>query len=79
MPLPNRRDAQTVVGLYTRPVFTFATLPSAAENVGRVLLINDMSTNPATTTGQVAVGAGTTQGRVLSDGTAWRIYGWTGS
>jgi len=78
MPLPNSRDEQVVTaGLYTKPIYTYATLPSVSVNQGRVLWLSDLSTNPASTSGQVAAGGGTTLGRVVSDGTNWRVYGWT--
>lgn len=64
-------------GLFTKTIYTFATLPPAANNQGCEQLISDATTNPATTSGQVAVGGGTTLTRVISDGTVWRIYGWS--
>lgn len=77
MPLPSGRDAQIVAGLYTKPIYTVATLPPVAENQGRVHWVSDLTTNPAATSGQVAVGGGTTAGRVESDGTNYRVYGWS--
>jgi hypothetical protein len=78
MPLPSGHDAQiNSGGLYTKPIFAVAGLPGVAECQGRILWVSDLTTNPASTSGQVAVGGGTTQGRVVSDGTNWRVYGWT--
>jgi hypothetical protein len=69
-------DPHVNVGLYTRPKYTFATLPAATSNVGEILYITDASANPAVSSGLVAVGGGTTLSRVLSDGTVWRLYAW---
>lgn len=78
MPLPSGRDAQIIsTGLFTKTTYTVATLPSVAENVGRVHWVSDLLDNPATSSGKVVVGGGTTIGRACSDGTNWRIYGWT--
>lgn len=78
MPLPSGHDDHVNVrGLVTKTLWTVATLPPVAENQGTIRWVSDLSTNPATTSGQIAAGGGTTQGRVLSDGTNWRVYGWT--
>lgn len=78
MPLPSARDSLTVnTGLFTKLIFTVATLPPVAENQGTIRWVNDLTVNPAANSGMVAVGGGTTQGRVISDGTNWRVYGWT--
>jgi len=77
MPLPNSHDDQIVIGLYTKPVYTVAALPSVSVNQGRVQWVSDLTANPAVASGQVATGGGTTLGRVVSDGTNWRVYGWT--
>jgi hypothetical protein len=78
MPLPSGRDPHVVsTGLFTKTVYTVATLPPVAENQGTIRWVSDLANNPASNSGQVATGGGTTQGRVASDGTNWRIYGWT--
>lgn len=67
-------DNQVVrTGLYTRALYTFATLPAAANNQGCEQFITDALNSPDTNYGQVAVGGGTFQSRVVSDGTAWRL------
>jgi hypothetical protein len=78
MPLPSGHDAQiNTSGLYTKPIFLVAALPATAECQGRILWVSDLTTNPAITSGQVAAGGGTTLGRVISDGSSWRVYGWS--
>lgn len=78
MPLTSGRDAQIVVtGAFTKPIYTVGTLPSVSENQGRVQWVTDLADNPASASGKVATGGGTTLGRVVSDGSNWRVYGWT--
>lgn len=67
-------DPHVNVGLYTRPTYLVASLPAAASNRGEILYVTDATDNPITNNGKVATGGGTTRGRVLSDGTVWRMY-----
>lgn len=60
-------------GSFTRKFYTFATLPAASANQGKVAFITDAATNPVVAPGLIAVGGGTTRARVLSDGTSWRL------
>ena len=72
-------DPFTVSGLFVKPIYAVAALPSAATYQGSVMWVNDLANtdNPAVATGKIAAGGGTTAGRVRSDGTVWRVYGWS--
>jgi hypothetical protein len=66
-------DPHTVVsGLYVRPSYTVATLPSAATSVNESLYVSDQTYN-CTTFGTGASGGGTFRMRVRSDGSQWRV------
>jgi hypothetical protein len=67
-------DPHVVVGLYTRPVYTVATLPPVAQTQGERAWISDSNASPWTFHGQIAVGGGTLRCRVTSDGTNWRLH-----
>jgi len=60
-------------GLFTRTMYTFATLPAAANNQGCEFFITDSTASPDTGYGQIPTGGGTFQARVVSDGTAYRL------
>lgn len=60
-------------GLYTRTMFTFATLPAATACQGQEFFITDSTASPDTGYGQVPTGGGTFQARVVSDGTVFRL------
>lgn len=70
-------DPNTVAGLFTKPFTTVAGLPTASLLQGTIRWVSDLANNPASSSGIIATGGGTTAGRVLSDGTNWRVYGWT--
>lgn len=59
--------------LYTKPIYTFATLPPAANLQGETVWISDLSTAPAVSGGATAVGGGAFIGKVRSTGTVWKI------
>lgn len=61
-------------GLWTKPMYTVATLPAASTKQGSILYVTDANASPWTFHGQVAVGGGTIRGRVISDGTSWRLH-----
>ncbi len=61
-------------GVYTKPITTVTALPSAASVQGDIRWVSDLTTNPLTTMNLTATGGGTTRGRVISDGTNWKIY-----
>ena len=67
------RDANINRGLWTKTMYTFATLPAAANNQGCEAFISDCNASPQVAAGQVAVGGGNIMCRVQCDGTAWRI------
>ena len=67
-------DMNINTGLLTKPLYTVATLPSATGAYGQILWVSDLTVNPLVGAGQTAAGGGTTLGRVLSNGTAWKIY-----
>lgn len=56
-------------------IYTVATLPPASNLPGTILLVNDAIQNPASNSGVVVAGGGTTRTRVLSDGSSWRVFG----
>jgi hypothetical protein len=62
-------------GVFTKSIGTVTALPPVASVQGTVFWVSDLSTNPLTTAGLTATGGGTTQGRVISDGTRYKIYG----
>lgn len=63
-------------GSFTKPVTTVAALPTAsADNAGDIRWVSDLNSSRDTTKGQTAAGGGTVQGRVVSNGSAWKIYG----
>lgn len=66
-------NAVARMGTYTRTLLTFATLPSAANNQGMEQWISDSTNPPDVNYGQIAVGGGTFNARVVSDGAAWRL------
>lgn len=68
MPDPHVND-----GLYTKPVYTFATLPLAANMQGETVWISDLSTAPIVSAGATAIGGGAFIGKVRSNGTVWKI------
>lgn len=62
----------------TLQIYTVATLPSAASKQGDVAYVSDSDRSGAYA-GSIAVGGGTSNARVLSDGTNWRIHGSSGA
>lgn len=61
-------------GSFTRTTYTVATLPAASTKQGSILYVTDANASPWTFHGQVAVGGGTIRGRVISDGSSWRLH-----
>lgn len=70
-------DPNTVSGAFTATYYTVTSLPPAASQQGNELWVTDASINPAIGSGGIATGGGTNRTRVQSDGTNWRIAGWT--
>lgn len=62
-------------GVYTKPIYTVTSAGSAASQQGEIRWVSDLTTNPLTTAGLTATGGGTTRGEIISNGTAWKIYG----
>lgn len=67
-------DPHINVGLWTRVVYTVATLPPVAAQQGERHYISDSAASPWTFHGQVAVGGGTIRCKVTSDGVNWRLH-----
>lgn len=61
-------------GLFTKTYYTVTSAGPAASFTGEIKWVTDLTTNPLTTAGLVATGGGTTAGRIISDGTNWRIH-----
>jgi hypothetical protein len=55
--------------------YTVSALPSASSQQGSVLYVTDSDRNGAIASGSIAVGGGSFNARVLSDGTNWRLHG----
>lgn len=62
-------------GLYTKPIYTVTSAGPAAGFQGEIKWVTDLNSNPLTTAGQTATGGGINRGRIISDGTNWRVYG----
>lgn len=71
-------DPHVVVGSYTRPMYTVATLPAAASMVNEILFVNDQTYGP-NAYGSIASGGGGFISRVRSDGSQWRVETYGGS
>ena len=67
-------DPNVVAGSFTKTYYTVATLPAASTRQGGQETVTDLTVNPWTNHGEIAVGGGTTRGRVVSDGTNWRLH-----
>ena len=70
-------DPHTVAGAFTQTYYTVTSLPAASTMQGEELWVTDANVNPAIGSGGIATGGGTNRTRVQSDGTNWRIAGWT--
>lgn len=62
-------------GVFTKSITTVTAAGGAAAFQGCIKWVSDLTTNPLTTAGLTATGGGSTQGRIISDGTRWKIYG----
>jgi len=65
-------DPNTVVGSYTRPTYTVATLPAAASMQGAEAFVTDAAGSGYSNYGATVTGGGNTRTRVQSDGSAWK-------
>jgi hypothetical protein len=66
-------DPMVNTGLFTKTVYTFATLPPAAMSQGRIEWISNSTAGGDVAAGLTAVGGGTYKCKVISNGTAWKV------
>jgi hypothetical protein len=62
-------------GMYTKQMYTVTALPAAASCQGEVRWVSDMTENRNTDLGKTVSGGGSFKGRVISDGTNWKVHG----
>lgn len=66
-------DPAVNTGLFTKTVYTVATLPAAAASQGRIQWVSDSTANGQVAAGLTAVGGGTYRCKVISNGTIWKV------
>lgn len=62
-------------GVFTKTYYTVTALPAASSRPGQIEWVTDANSNANVDPGETVVGGGNTRVRVLSDGTAWRLFG----
>ena len=68
-------DPNVNVGLFTKTIYTVATLPAAASARGNIEWVSNSTLGGDVSKGIVPVNGGTFKCKVMSDGTHWRIFG----
>lgn len=62
-------------GVFTKAIGTVTAVGTATGRQGEIVWVNDLTENRNTDLGKTATGGGTFRGRILSDGTSWRVHG----
>lgn len=60
---------------FTKTTYTVATLPTASGQTGNILWVTDLNEANYANVGHTATGGGTYRGEVISNGSAWKLYG----
>jgi len=68
-------DPNVNLGLFTKTIYTVATLPAAAGAVGSIQWVSNSTVEGEINQGLIVVGGGTFKAKVISDGTNWRLFG----
>lgn len=68
-------DPNVNTGLFTKTVYTVATLPAAAVSQGNIEWVSDSTVSGTTGKGLTAVGGGTYRCKVESNGSVWKVVG----
>lgn len=68
-------DPNVNTGLFTKTIYTVATLPAAAGAQGQIQWISDSTVSGDIGKGLTAVGGGTYRCKVQSNGTTWKVVG----
>lgn len=66
-------DPNVNTGLFTKTIYTVATLPTVAGAKGNVEWVSDSTGNGEVAAGLTVAGGGTYRCKVRSDGTAWKV------
>ena len=66
-------DPNVNVGLFTKTIYTVATLPAAAVSQGNREWVSDSTANGDISAGLTAVGGGTYRAKVQSNGSVWKV------
>ena len=66
-------DPNVNTGLFTKTIYTVATLPAAAGSQGRIEWVSDSTTGGDVAAGLTVVGGGTYRCKVISNGSVWKV------